>query len=256
MNQYINAFEEALFGPEFTDPVKGWRRYADEKSFIDWWLSTEVVKATKKAYHSSSFMHKDREGPLIMGPQWAVLQGFGTCCGYPVTGYLNDGISGPGISGGSAISPNGWIFNICLEPERCKVLESYDPDNGIAPWFVRLWEFLPGLHFLFLVHVFGDLHLEDFRKDPASWKGVSRPPSASCTWWSEFISKPWLYRTPEEQFSATAALINNWLLARLQWLDGAFVQAMDPSRKDGPYLPAYPGQGLSASAPAQALAGR
>lgn len=57
-----------------------------------------------------------------------------------VIGYLNNGESGPGISGGSAISPNGWIFNICKDPERCKVLESYDPDMGVAPWFVRLWE--------------------------------------------------------------------------------------------------------------------
>jgi hypothetical protein len=29
---------------------------------------------------------QDRDGPLVMGPQWAMTQGFGTCCGYPITG--------------------------------------------------------------------------------------------------------------------------------------------------------------------------
>ena len=75
-----------------------------------------------------------------MGPVWALTQGFGTCCGYPVTGYLANGSSGPGLSGGSAISPNGWIFNICQEQQRCAVLAGYDAGNGIALWFNRLWQ--------------------------------------------------------------------------------------------------------------------
>jgi hypothetical protein len=58
------------------------------------------------------------------------------------TGYMNDGESGPGISGGSGISPNGWLFNICKEPERCSSIKQYDAGNGMAVWFVRLWEVL------------------------------------------------------------------------------------------------------------------
>ena len=72
---------------------------------------------------------QDGQGPLSMGPMWGLSTGFGTCCGYPFTGallflpccrcvlglvsslvagYKNNGISGPGLSGGSGISPNGW----------------------------------------------------------------------------------------------------------------------------------------------------
>ena len=55
-------------------------------------------------------------------------------------GYLNNGYSQPGLAGGSGISPNGWLFNICEQPERCSVLDGYDPGNGLAVWFTRLWQ--------------------------------------------------------------------------------------------------------------------
>ena len=58
----------------------------------------------------------------------------------PFTGYQDNGVSGPGRSGGSAISPNGWIFDICVQPERCASEASYDAGDGIAVWFVRLWQ--------------------------------------------------------------------------------------------------------------------
>ena len=38
-----------------------------------------------------------------------------------------------GASGGSAISPNGWLFNICLEKRRC-VVEPIPSLMGIAQW--------------------------------------------------------------------------------------------------------------------------
>lgn len=42
--------------------------------------------------------------------------------GYQAAGNSN------GSSGGSAISPEGWLFNICLDRQRCKI----DPMNGLA----------------------------------------------------------------------------------------------------------------------------
>jgi hypothetical protein len=58
MARYLNDFERALFGPTFTDPSAGWRKYAVERSFTDWFLSTELVKAAKHAYHSPPLMYK------------------------------------------------------------------------------------------------------------------------------------------------------------------------------------------------------
>ena len=41
-------------------------------------------------------MHKDRDGPLRMGPAWDYNEAFGECCGYPIDGWQRNGQSGPG----------------------------------------------------------------------------------------------------------------------------------------------------------------
>lgn len=41
-----------------------------------------------------------------------------------------------GSSGGSAISPEGWRFNICDEPQRCIA----DPVDGVSLWYRRAWQ--------------------------------------------------------------------------------------------------------------------
>lgn len=76
-----------------------------------------------------------KAGLLNMGPTWSPKNGFGACCGFPVNGFENNGISN-GSSGGSAISPEGWLFNICNETSRC----SHAPNFPLATWFIRLWE--------------------------------------------------------------------------------------------------------------------
>ena len=58
-----------------------------------------------------------------------------SCQRYPIEGYQNGGMSGPGKAGGSAISPQGWLFNICDDQERCL----NDPTFGLSIWFRQLW---------------------------------------------------------------------------------------------------------------------
>jgi hypothetical protein len=41
-----------------------------------------------------------------------------------------------GSSGGSAISAEGWRFNICDEPDRCIA----DPVDGISLWWRAVWK--------------------------------------------------------------------------------------------------------------------
>src|SRR5262245_66518172 len=44
LTNYINAFEAALFGPDFCDPEKGYRRYIDIDSFVDYHWMQELGK--------------------------------------------------------------------------------------------------------------------------------------------------------------------------------------------------------------------
>jgi len=135
---YVRGFLEGLEAALFDDAAwrgpGGYRRYLDVGSFVDYFLATEVTK-NPDGYRGSTFMHKDRGGPLRMGPVWDYNEAFGVCCGYPIEGYDQGGRSGPGVSGGSAISPEGWRFNICEDPGRCLV----EPADGTSQWFRRLW---------------------------------------------------------------------------------------------------------------------
>ncbi|SNR38957.1 CotH kinase family protein [Hymenobacter mucosus] len=69
---YIDSFEVALAGPNFTDPAVGYRRYLDVPSFIDYFLLTELSRNVD-SFYSSTFFYKDRSskgGKLVMGPVW------------------------------------------------------------------------------------------------------------------------------------------------------------------------------------------
>ena len=32
----INAFEQALYAPNFADPAAGWRKFGNDSTFVDW----------------------------------------------------------------------------------------------------------------------------------------------------------------------------------------------------------------------------
>lgn len=69
IQEYLHDFELALFGRRFADPEAGYAAYIDVPSFIDYMLLQEYFK-NRDAFHSSTFLYKDREGLLRMGPIW------------------------------------------------------------------------------------------------------------------------------------------------------------------------------------------
>ena len=69
---YVTDFETALDGPDFDDPVDGYKPYIDLGSFIDFMLVNEMSKNID-GYRISTYLHKAREsegGKLIAGPLW------------------------------------------------------------------------------------------------------------------------------------------------------------------------------------------
>lgn len=65
----LNNFETSLNSSQFDDPVLGYRPYADEESFMDYFFITEIGKNVD-GYRISTFLHKDKDGELVMGPIW------------------------------------------------------------------------------------------------------------------------------------------------------------------------------------------
>ena len=69
IKNYINSFESALFGGNFTDPETGYRAMVDSASLINWFLVTEIT-ANIDGYYSSYFYKEQGDPLLYFGPCW------------------------------------------------------------------------------------------------------------------------------------------------------------------------------------------
>lgn len=78
IEDYVNDFETALISDDFDSPQKGYARYIDVESFIDYMLLREFFRDVD-TYVFSTFMHKDRQGKLKMGPVWDFNLAMGNC---------------------------------------------------------------------------------------------------------------------------------------------------------------------------------
>ena len=82
ISSYISNFEDALASDDFTDESLGYAPYIDVPSFIDFFLLNEISNNVD-GYRLSTFMHKDKNGKLKMGPIWDFNLAFGNAnyCG-------------------------------------------------------------------------------------------------------------------------------------------------------------------------------
>ena len=67
---YISEAANTLYGNDFKDPAKGYAKYIDVDSFIDYWITFEVMGNHELGNPGSVYMHKDRNGKLVAGPCW------------------------------------------------------------------------------------------------------------------------------------------------------------------------------------------
>ncbi len=103
IQQYIDGFESAIFNDDFTSV---YQNYINIESFVDHFLLNELA-GNPDAYRLSTYLHKDKEGKLNMGPVWDFNIAFG-----------NDGRS----------SASRWIY---------LYNENYPEDLWLVPFY---WE--------------------------------------------------------------------------------------------------------------------
>lgn len=69
LSNYVDSFEEALYGKNYQDPVNGFRKYANDTTFMDYFIVNEVSKNID-GFRLSSYFNKDRGGKINAGPVW------------------------------------------------------------------------------------------------------------------------------------------------------------------------------------------
>lgn len=94
IQHYLADFERALLGKDYQDPNLGYARFIDMLSFVDAFIINELTKDID-GYRFSTFMYKDKNGPLTMGPIWDYNLGYGN------VDYGGEG----------AMNTDGWIYN-------------------------------------------------------------------------------------------------------------------------------------------------
>ena len=75
IEDYITAAEEVLYGSDYKDPEKGWRRYFDEKTLIDYIIVKELC-GDMDGYTSTYFYKRRGSDKLFFGPVWDVDKGW------------------------------------------------------------------------------------------------------------------------------------------------------------------------------------
>lgn len=92
IKSYVDSFETALQTIDFLDTVHGYRHFADEASFIDYLLISELNRNVD-GYRISTFFSKDKTskgGKLKMGPVWDYDLAYGNanyCDGWKTDGW-------------------------------------------------------------------------------------------------------------------------------------------------------------------------
>lgn len=65
----FSQFERALYSSDYKDSLKGYKRYIDVDSFVDYYILQEFLCNNDMCFRST-YLYKDRLGKLHMGPVW------------------------------------------------------------------------------------------------------------------------------------------------------------------------------------------
>jgi hypothetical protein len=210
IKNYVNAFEAALYGASFADPVNGYAKYIDVGSFIDNHIIVELSKNID-GFRLSTYFYKDRGGKLTMGPVWDYDLSLGNA-------NYNDGWHA-----------TGWYYSVLGDsdyPYWRRLFE--DPEFKLRyadRWFGLRRSLFTTHRLVGIVEDYATLLDEPAARNYARW-----PTLGTYVWPNWFIAK-----TYREEIT----WMQGWLAERLTWMDSQIATEMAPApptfnRQGGP----------------------
>ena len=191
IRNYMNAFESALAGKDYADPDRGYAKYIDVDSFIDHFIINELFKNTD-GFRNSTYMYKDRNGKLKMGPVWDF-----------------------NLSMGNTVFFNGWeTDNWLIDTNPVPFWwERLLTDENFRRRLVKRWETLRK----------NELATSEFLDEiDRTAKYLSEAQKRNFQRWRVLGRR--IFGNPRAYGSATTyeqevVRLKTWLLARLKWMD-------------------------------------
>ena len=77
VRDFVVMADKVLYASYYRDFDKGWQKYMDIDSFVDWYLINEIAKNNDASFYSSCYMNLSKGGKLKMGPIWDFDLGYG-----------------------------------------------------------------------------------------------------------------------------------------------------------------------------------
>lgn len=186
IENFVNAFEEVLFGNNFKDPEAGYRNYIDFDSFIDWYLINEIGKSVDAYGYASVFFSYVPGEKIKMGPIWDFDLSYGNADYSPQAFYPT----------GNWINEHPWIERL-LEDDyfKQKVIERYT-------YFYDKRD-----DFMALIDQFSDQ--------------INRSQALNYELYQNLGQEIWnnssaVFQTHEEEVE----YLKNWLFERINWMNG------------------------------------
>ena len=186
IRDYVKAASTVLFRSYFTNPDRGWQKYLDMDSFVDWYLINEICKNSDAVFYTSCFMHKTRAGKLKMGPVWDFDISLGNV-DY-VTNYDPEGFW---------IKQVKWYNRLLMDPafvERVKERFDY--------FYSRRYDII--------------MHIND------DAKYLRRSAAENNNRWGTLYNYTWPNYDIWGSYENEVQWLKNWLLQRFEWLKGEF----------------------------------
>jgi hypothetical protein len=190
IGNFFDTFESVLYGPNFQDPTTGYAAFIDEASFIEHHIIVELCKNID-GFRLSTYMYKDRNGKLHMGPVWDYNLSLGNA------NYLQGWI------------PSGWYYQ--------------QLGDGEYPWWRRLFEDPQfRLHYAdrwFAVRrdLFTTDRLLGMVDDYAAL--LEEPQARNFDRWSILGRYVWPNWYVADTFQQEIDWMKGWLADRLTWMD-------------------------------------
>jgi len=200
ISSYVADFENALASTDFMDPVLGYKAFIDVPSFIDFFLLNEISNNVD-GYRLSTFMHKDKNEKLKMGPIWDFNLAFGNA------NYCGGG------------NTNVWAYKF---NERCS------GDFWLIPfWWDKLLQdpvFVAELKARWNVLRGGAFSETSILAKISSYKDTLEKAGAIDTnfdTWEILGVELWPNNFVGDSFLEENNYLTNWAMDRLTWMDNA-----------------------------------
>ena len=198
IENYIDSFETALAGSQFTDSLLGYPKYIDIASFVDYFLFSELAKSVD-GFRISTYFSKVKDskgGKIHMGPLWDYDLAFGNA------------------DFDSASLSTGWQYQFAVSNANYRVpfwwdrlLQDSTFTNRVHCRWVALRNSIVTSNYMFnIVDSMASYLSEGAQRNYTAW------PTLGIYVWPNPLPQPTTYL-------GAVSDLKNWITDRVNWID-------------------------------------